>query len=802
MKKILTLILLSLNLLLANTQQSTQGSYSATTQAELAKIFPRDDAIVENEACSWKCRDTNAGYYTQISGFDFKNGITYCRVYEQTNLDEALIYNANKQNMQCTKDIYKSLDYSKINNIISLANSKQKLSSQIKYEPKENEITLSQFLSSLVTLNPNIIDREKTNQLGQLTLKDNMKLTTTKTILEEAELKLSGLIGNGTESQTNFIRRLAGKTWQSITDLSLDGFYDNDNNLFEDKYQETSAVDGFNKNNMAYFSDLFMNMEKVYQHLQILLFVVVGGFYISSIGANKLQIYLENRGESASNQPYLHKFYIPLIMVGTFFMPIPEANGTAHSTMVQNTIRYFTTESTKIADMASAIGGKTYMDKIYKSIGGINESGIRALAQDISVANYKATQAEIIYKNTCSRRYEKPKSTSETIGYLKLTDKQKEELLEASKQDRQNIAGSEYDITLEACIYLEQEINGAKKLIKQKEQFLIDIQKYFQNNKLQNTINSMDAYFAIRENQLGWINSLITPSSAILAEMITFADASISKTDMETATKKNIENNKRAIENKDLEITDNEIPNGITGFIAGRAVWLLMPGASTLKDLIYNSLESIQEGLSTINKTSHIAFLSSSIINKILDIAKAPLSYYFTSVLIENATQKIPLLVCATASIVAFVSYLVSLCKYFYISPFVVCFSMATKRMNKIVDFLVSGISIFFKPILIVLFIYLALFVHTLISEIFVFISIEQFTAIDTNFYNFLINFTANAIVGMLKIFGILASSYIMWKLIVSGPSWALNLVGIDGKQDDMISQGIEANLARRAFVV
>ncbi|WP_300926769.1 hypothetical protein, partial [Helicobacter rodentium] len=91
-----------------------------------------------------------------------------------------------------------------------------------------------------------------------------------------------------------------------------------------------------------------------------MLFVVVGGFYISSIGANKLQVYLENRGESASNQPYLHKFYIPLLMVGTFFMPIPEANGTAHSTMVQNTIRYFTTESTKIADMASAIGGKTY----------------------------------------------------------------------------------------------------------------------------------------------------------------------------------------------------------------------------------------------------------------------------------------------------------------------------------------------------------------------------------------------------------------------------------------------------------
>lgn len=46
-----------------------------------------------------------------------------------------------------------------------------------------------------------------------------------------------------------------------------------------------------------------------------------------------------------------------------------------------------------------------------------------------------------------------------------------------------------------------------------------------------------------------------------------------------------------------------------------------------------------------------------------------------------------------------------------------------------------------------------------------------------------------------------LASSYIAWKLIVTGPTWALGLIGLDGKQDDAIAQGIENNLARRAFV-
>lgn len=121
--------------------------------------------------------------------------------------------------------------------------------------------------------------------------------------------------------------------------------------------------------------------------------------------------------------------------------------------------------------------------------------------------------------------------------------------------------------------------------------------------------------------------------------------------------------------------------------------------------------------------------------------------------------------------------------------------------MDKIIEFLISGISIFLKPLLIVLFIYLALFMHTLINELFVFISIEQFSGIETSWDNIHINFVIGAIIGLLKIFGILSSSYIMWKLIISGPSWAISLIGIDGKQDDVIASGIESNLAKRAFV-
>lgn len=204
----------------------------------------------------------------------------------------------------------------------------------------------------------------------------------------------------------------------------------------------------------------------------------------------------------------------------------------------------------------------------------------------------------------------------------------------------------------------------------------------------------------------------------------------------------------------------------------------------------------------------------------------------------EITFNMIPLLVISVAAIVAYLSYLVTLCKYFYISPFVTAWAMATKRVDKIIDFLLMGISLFFVPVLIVLFIYLALFLYTLVDEFFIFVSIQQFqgivvsdnpgfwktayetmvennsvvVGIATGIYNwatstakevqnFHIYFVIGAISGLLKIFGGLASSYIAWKLIVNGPTWALGLIGLDGKHDDMIASGLESNLAKRAFV-
>ena len=55
-----------------------------------------------------------------------------------------------------------------------------------------------------------------------------------------------------------------------------------------------TASDGFNTENLAYYRALFNGMNSVYIHLQNLLFVVVGGFFLATLGGGKIQKYLEN----------------------------------------------------------------------------------------------------------------------------------------------------------------------------------------------------------------------------------------------------------------------------------------------------------------------------------------------------------------------------------------------------------------------------------------------------------------------------------------------------------------------------
>lgn len=786
MKKICFLILLYVCNVFADAQQS-QTSNNANIQLE-NKVFSKNDKVIKSETCSWECRDVNDKYATQIVGFDFPSGKTYCKVFKKENLDYDLGIDASRINTACALKLNIDSEYNQIigSNTNNFNNNRE---SSIRHTKNDKNINLSTFLVSILTLNPNIIDREKTNLMGVITFKNGIDFYSTETLTR-------GQISDWTAEQG--IKNNLNYLKNQINDINI-----NNNNApalstFTTTYEKTSAIDGFNKSNMAYFSNLFMNMEKIYQHLQILIFVLIGGFFVVQISANKLQAYLENRGENSSKEPYLHKFYIPLFMIGTFFMPIPEANGMAHSTIMQNIIRSFALHSTQLADMANAIGSKTYMDKIYKNTGGLNEEAIAILLIDKETNKHIYQESKKIFQNICENRYDKLSEYIQKSNLNTINEQQNHQ----NYYDFNQKSYTKENISLNACIDLQLKIYDSHNQIKKYDSQIQGVKKF--STDVDSKINKLDKYFATREEQLGWINSILTPSSAILTETFMFEDVQVNKYDMKEATKSNIKNQQKALENGEVLAGNDDINDSIIGYLGGKLVWMMMPGAQSIKDFMKDNIGTMMAIMGGAIGTfgSPIGSIAGGVIGGVVGkLAGTIASYILTIYLLEMTFAKIPLLVCTTASVIAVIAYLVSLCKYFYISPFIVAFSLATKRMDKIIEFLISGISIFLKPLLIVLFIYLALFMHTLINELFIFLSIEQFSGIETSWYNVHTNFVVGAITGLLTIFGILSSSYIMWKLIISGPSWAISLIGIDGKQDDVIASGIESNLAKRAFV-
>jgi hypothetical protein len=133
--------------------------------------------------------------------------------------------------------------------------------------------------------------------------------------------------------------------------------------------------------------------------------------------------------------------------------------------------------------------------------------------------------------------------------------------------------------------------------------------------------------------------------------------------------------------------------------------------------------------------------------------------------------------------------------------PFVVAFSLTTKRVNKIFDFLLTGIAIFFKPILIVLFIFFALFAHGLVQDVFMTLLNEQFATIIAINTSMVLASVMGIFFTLLTIIASIGSMFIMWKLILTAPNWTLKMAGLDGNSDVFVDS-LATKLERHSFQV
>lgn len=754
--------------------------------------------VNSDDSCSFKCREVldKTNYKTILTDFDLEQGISYCSVVDINTPSYTTIpgIEANFYS-KCSNDGGNSIN--KIMQTIAINNSIETKT----FTSNSGGTTLSQYFTSLVTLSN--IDKKDVN-----TILISKKSNTSQ--------KLTGSISGNNKSE------------------------------YEMLYDGQNMLKGFNDANIQYFSDLFNGMSTVYKHLQNLLFVVVGGFFLASIGGAKLQRYLENKGESTGqNQPYLHKFFIPLLCVGIFYMPISKSvnsNGeiTATTTVIQELIRYFTREANNIADVASSIGAKTYMNKITNNLkaGGVYKPDY------VAQLNIKRDTIKLLINrgqniwNMCYNTYYPhfgnaiTSLANQQISNLSFDGgvfssknsfaETKNSFNETFKKiDLKNKQGT--IITLEACAKFITMSQTLDKML-EKTNDLLSIKNSDGNtkgenksDKVKNAMNDFSSSITKREKELGWINTIFMPSAGLFFE-VQPAVSNLSPNSLEALLKS--EKDYQKAKNNNIVDTFEQKIKGIAGKIVDfvfdsnviekakeqmhKLPYMMLPGAGTL----YNFFESlpaiVRAGISYAKISSDPSIEGS---NAVVEVgSQALVGAYFGLDMVyfiyKKALQYIPVLTVSIATSLAFAGYLVSLCKYFYISPFVVAFSLTTKRLDKIVNFLVTGITIFFKPVLIVLFTYLALFLHTLVKEILTFSAIGQFMEISFSAMDVSGLIMKGVIIGLLEMMGSLAACYVVWKTIINGPDWTFKLIGLDKDADNVIAQGLSSKLETRAVMV
>lgn len=710
-------------------------------------LFTANDAIVTPGTCSFSCRAVVDGYITQIIDIDAKSGTTHCEVYSINDTSKALGVNANQANLTCKELANKNpSDYQ--GQLKSNSNTNYQLAGAVY---NTDSMTFSRFLTGMATLDPSIIDFSATNSTGILQVKSPSMLygTNISTTRQETFLSFFGVEDATTSSEI------------------------------------VSSVDSLNKANLGYFSNLFSNMSSIYSYLQNLLFVFVSGFFVVLLGTKKLQAYLAKAND---NTNYLSKLYVPIIAVALFYIPIPSDNN-MHSSIMQNIIRHFMATSTQVADKAAVIGANTYLQKLYASVGANTMTG----EATIYALRDSAKAQRDLYANVMQQC----KSRFPAAMTFQVKD------MELDQQSIYNFNKVQEGITAKACRSTERRWLIASKTYDQQSKYADQIAQSFGNNALQSKLNSINTFLNNRQTELGWINAAFIPSAAILIEMMPLVE--VAKSSITQDQESNQEKIRNAYSSSDEEKSLFEKikteGGSLFGAVMAKMAYMILPGVNTIFQ-VFNSVISGGVEMLTFLATffsplggKAFEFITKGGGGATIQLASLVLAAMFVGLILKY----IPLITSMIAGILAVVGWLFELTQYFFITPFVVAYAVTMRKTDKISEYLVTGIVIFFKPVLLVIFIYLGLFLYYLCMDVFVMFAEEQFYLLDAINQSFFVAMVLQLSLGLIKIVSSFAAVYLMWKVILSAPGHVIKMIGLHNVGDFL--EPISNKLERQSLV-
>ncbi|MBQ3674764.1 MAG: hypothetical protein II923_04135, partial [Campylobacter sp.] len=729
-------IMLSLNLAYADDPQPTQPPQAEESELEKLEkeIFTKSDDFKVEGACQPTCRAVSDSYIALINDFDPTSGITTCGVY-QRDLDytTSIGFNANTRNQSCVDSINDKLIEvnKKYSNIKSnnFATFVQNDENALK-----GKVTVSNIIGGIFTLDPKIVNIETTKSNGLL--------------------KFQGEIETTIDESANFL----------------------------------------NTANLGMFVGGFANIEKLYRKLLNWLLVFIGAYFLFTIFADMLNSKLEKKDYHFK---VLNGFLIPVVAFAVFFMPIQQSDN-MHSTIFQKLTRYFVQEGIKVADLATLHFQNAYLNMLYNDLGIISVERQRTTEIGLEAAKKEKDFLKSAY-NQCKKAFKNIKS-------FQIYDK-------AEQYKNKDYISSQLTnnriYSFEGCQNIERKLLLLEKNIgtySNEMQFATSSET---NEKIAENLKEYNELLNKTIVDKGWISAMIMPSNQIFIDSL-----------LDSNERQSLLNKTQSIDLEE-ENQKNKVSDGMNISVAsalgtGKLAYLILPGAGAMFNHMIESAGSYDLATLKKKKTKKLGFIAKKVgklsngvskslggipiiggfLSGAVDMATEVIKIELALMAIENIydtiLENLPILTASVAAVIALISYLITLFKFYYLSPVMLMYAVTSKRKDKINDFLVTGITVFLKPLLIVLFLFLAVIFYNILQDLFILQNIEQFllmAGIAGPEYGGQINsITMSVLQVLMKILSCIAAMYIMFQLIYYGPDRLLKLIGVNNGDDGLIS--------------
>jgi hypothetical protein len=522
-----------------------------------------------------------------------------------------------------------------------------------------------------------------------------------------------------------------------------------------------NQVDSLNTQNLSYFVDLFYMLDDIYEYASSYLFIFISLFfmiiYFSNFGLKKLA-----KKSTSHDETITAKLSVIIVSFIFFFFPV-KFDENYKSSLFQNIAKYFVYESTSLADKANKIALKSFLKYTYATSGASGIEGEATLKSLLEKEN-KAIESYEESLMICESRY--PNETT-----FQITNQDKIRQLE------QKIGTIDDVVTIKGCRNIEKRLKVSYTLIQQYKYHLSRIENAYKNSEITNRLNDLSNLMNRRADEMGWYSALLVPSVKVLTELSYISSNSIPPLNEEVKGKirksqiNPIDESNNWLE--DMLSNSTQYAQDMLGESMAKVVYMILPGASSIFEFnmqLGSGMSTLLSQIPIVGKTigilSHMATPFASL---------ALMGYIVTLIL-----QALPLLTGIVATILAIVLYIYELILYVLISPFVVMFSVTTGQSRKIIDFLVTGLTIFLKPVLIVISVYLAMFFYSFVMDNVIIFSLEQFSLLQNSTSGFWITLSSYLMKEILHILAIFLSMYIMWKTIVSGAEYVYKMLGLD----------------------